>query len=531
MGRVTTVQRPQGDPGLPPSPPRVSDEEFGRLIAPRCQEALRLAGYLAGHEAARLRLTRPLLGEILHQTTELEELLDAYGARNNESWRLFRSTVAAAKLFADVGYVLLHIQHSIPAYRLLEIEGNFAAATKEAIAFTAGVLLEISRRFVRQADERNIPGPAGAARDADFAEHLPPGRLTHTCRPGKDADPGETVTYLATAFLDQAAESDLLHTPGRVSPEKYPECVPGSVSEEKLRRLQHQFHNLQSLYDTFVAETDAERQTADLPVLRGHVSVIFHLLETATLFAHFYERHVMGHVAQAPGDPGTMVGGDRLLHVMMTYSMVYASRYLIRARNLCQEMLRRFAKIGRIEVAGPKYRGFHVRPSTLVAKIVRHYGSEVKMALDGATFDAASPMDIFRANEKINRQKRNWLVSQLGGLSCLRQSDFASDLVQAVRRVVLDLAEQSKVFIYQRPLPIQPPDEDDADKTPMQYVLDEVKRLQATGVIDIDTEIRVAFIGDQRVLNDLRLLADNGYGEDNFGNNIPLPEELSYVRR
>ena len=41
----------------------------------------------------------------------------------------------------------------------------------------------------------------------------------------------------------------------------------------------------------------------------------------------------------------------------------------------------------------------------------------------------------------------------------------------------------------------------------------------------------VTFIGDKRVLNDLQLLAEHGYGEDNFGNNIPLPKELSYLRR
>jgi hypothetical protein len=33
------------------------------------------------------------------------------------------------------------------------------------------------------------------------------------------------------------------------------------------------------------------------------------------------------------------------------------------------------------------------------------------------------------------------------------------------------------------------------------------------------------------VLGDLQLLASNGYGEDAYGNNIALPDELSYLRR
>jgi hypothetical protein len=44
-------------------------------------------------------------------------------------------------------------------------------------------------------------------------------------------------------------------------------------------------------------------------------------------------------------------------------------------------------------------------------------------------------------------------------------------------------------------------------------------------------DITVAFAGDQRVLEDIRLLAENGYGEDDFGNNLPLPPKLSYLRK
>jgi hypothetical protein len=51
------------------------------------------------------------------------------------------------------------------------------------------------------------------------------------------------------------------------------------------------------------------------------------------------------------------------------------------------------------------------------------------------------------------------------------------------------------------------------------------------GKIDIEMDITVAFAGDQRVLEDIRLLAENGYGEDDFGNNLPLPPKLSYLRK
>ena len=56
-------------------------------------------------------------------------------------------------------------------------------------------------------------------------------------------------------------------------------------------------------------------------------------------------------------------------------------------------------------------------------------------------------------------------------------------------------------------------------------------RLLALGKIDVDSAINVTFEGDTRVLADIQLLAEAGYGEDKFGNNIPLPEKLKYLRR
>jgi hypothetical protein len=39
------------------------------------------------------------------------------------------------------------------------------------------------------------------------------------------------------------------------------------------------------------------------------------------------------------------------------------------------------------------------------------------------------------------------------------------------------------------------------------------------------------FVGDKRVLADIKLLADHNYGEDDFGNNLPLPGRLAYLRK
>jgi len=53
------------------------------------------------------------------------------------------------------------------------------------------------------------------------------------------------------------------------------------------------------------------------------------------------------------------------------------------------------------------------RPSTLISKLVLHYGSKVQMLLGDEVYDASFSLDLFRANEKINAQKRRWLANEI----------------------------------------------------------------------------------------------------------------------
>ncbi|MGB5065317.1 MAG: HPr family phosphocarrier protein, partial [Candidatus Competibacter sp.] len=192
-------------------------------------------------------------------------------------------------------------------------------------------------------------------------------------------------------------------------------------------------------------------------------------------------------------------------------------------------MLKRYAEVGRVTVPVPCYRGLHVRPATLIARIVRHYGSDVQMELDGQSYDASLPMDIFRANEKINAKKRRWLIQEIGYFPLPAGNLNNHQIQNAILDVVFRLAEQGKLFLYQQPLKLS--NEFDRAGILLENITAEIAHLLATGQIDIKTDLTIAFAGDKRVLSDLMLLARSGYGEDCFGNNIALPKELTYLRR
>jgi hypothetical protein len=178
----------------------------------------------------------------------------------------------------------------------------------------------------------------------------------------------------------------------------------------------------------------------------------------------------------------------------------------------------------------PPYRGFHVRPSTLIAKVALHYGSAIQMQLDEEVYDASSPLGLFRANEKINAQKRRWLAAEVVRLKLAQDQNNQSNIDSVVREVVLTLAGSSKLILYEQPLQL-PEEPTRKEGTLLEKVVDEMARLLAMGKIDVDTKMTAKFIGDKRVLADIKLLAESGYGEDKFGNNVALPEKLTYLRR
>jgi len=510
----------------------IGDEQFCDLIRARSRTLFELALGLTARGTGEVILTRLLSGRLLLESGQMEELLDEYGASQNRRWGRLRALVAALRNFARIGRVLAHVQHRLPAYHLLAVDADFHAATGQHLRLVSGVVIAVAAGLVEEARLLGIEISNIAPTPEDFAEQLPSGRLAHNRDDRITTDTSTTVTYLATEFLNLVAESDLLRISARVPPQDYAHCFPDPVSEERLRQLSFRFHNLQSLYDTHVSGTWVETLDPDLSILRGHASVIHHLLKIATDLAHYYERHLSPQTGDGLLRERPVVDADAIMATLFAYAMAFSSAFLDGGQNISQNILRRYAEPGKLEVPVPCYRGFHVRPSNLVARIVAHYGSEVHMDLDGKRFDAGSPLDLFRANETINARKRRWLAAEIACVPPERDGALLepSATAAAVLAIVHRLADEGKVILYRQPLELS----DEIDRRGgdvLENTVAEIARLQATGQLDIRTDLTVTFIGDKRVLADVDALARVGYGEDGFGNNVVLPKALSYLRR
>lgn len=515
---------------LSPADLIINKEKFRLLISSRTDELLSLSLYIKRHCKDKNCFTRPLLGDILSEATKIEELLDAYGVRNNKRWYPFRGLVATIKLFANVSYILLHLKHSVPTYNLLSIEDDFLKATDEALSSTCKILVSVVACLLEQAEKQKIYLPENIPAEKSFIEELPPGHLPVDRKSRKLSSAEETVVYLATAFLNLAEASSFLHIPHKDRIENYRDYIPDPISEEKLRNLEYKFHSLQSLYDTHISDSNVESLDENLPVLRGHVSVIFHLLETATALTHYCERHVQISESKKAQINSCLTDCTPLFKVLVDYSLCFSSLYIKKGRKLCQLMLKSYAKQGQIVVFVPRYRGFHVRPSTLIAKIVNHYGSEVWMKLGSETYNACFTLDLFRANETLNARKKRRLSEEVVRVIENGSYNEAGNLVESVRTVIKILMESNKVIVYELKFPLEQV-RLLKDETPYQSIMRVFTQLFVMGKIDMKIDEQVSFSGDLRVLADIKLLAEYGYGEDDSGNNLNLPEVLSYLRK
>ena len=507
----------------------VDAAKFNDLMSLRAARLLAFCQYLRRQDSP-VGMNRLLVSFISGEVSLLEELLDAYGARNNKDWHFFRTLIGGTKAFSAVAFELLHLLHTYKRYPNLPDKTVFAQSTTEALEAVTQILSCQLDLLLDQAINLGISLPHTSQFHAPFyGEDLPEGTLPRNRQSSHIVTATQRIVHLATVFLNLAARGNFLDKAARA--EKIEGLIPEALNEEVLMQLEYNFHSLQSLYDTYVFDSTTEVSDPDLKTMRGHISIIYHLLEVSTQTVHFYERHMVAYntgLLSSGVCPGTQ---HQHIVRLIKYAVGTTGKYLVSGRGLCRTMLRRYAEIASVEVPIPSYRGFHVRPSTLVAKIVQHYGSEVTMTMDEDSYDAGSPLDLFRANEHITALKRRRVGEALAKIPGFDEKPVPeSDFSALLRKTVFELAGQSIIFIYQRPLQL---DEVSADtsRTLHEIMFKEIIKLLGAGKIDIEMKKLATFTGDKRVLNDLTVLATNGYCEDSFGNNIPIPSELGYLKR
>ena len=493
--------------------------DFETMLQTHCIRLYRLCMFAKDIENREIVLNRRFLGKFHLEATWMEETLDSAGARHNRSWFPAREGVSAIKLFSSVTYDLIHVVRSFSAYNLMSSHGDFELEASEVLDELYNSLVVASLYLTKKARTFCIHDSVDFLDSTDFIDTKEIFRLPKNRKLRHIDNPGKTLIYLATQFLSLKSEMQLFRKISVLKKKDYRSYIPGSVSEEKLRLVLVRFHNLQSLYDTYLSESDIEGVDSRLKILRGHISFIFHMLKSATEFSHYYERHIVPRHDSLFFKLLQPIEHDRFLEITIDFFIGYFVLYFNSAVLLCKDVIDSYAEIDEVVVEIPEYRGFHVRPSTLVSKIVNYYGGKVRFYLGDNEYDPSTPLELFRVNEEINALKRRHL------LDFIHKDNEESLNPDAIFN---SLVSNGNIIVYKRDWEeIQKRD----DESPRDYLKRGIELLLASGKIDIRLSQTIRVVGDKRALDDIKLLADSGYGEDKLGNNIALPKALDYLKK
>jgi hypothetical protein len=470
------------------------------------------------------------LGRSNSHASRLEEVLDHYNAKNNREWAPFRENIAAIKSFTSMFYITLHLKSTSPQYNLRYGIETFLKDTDDTLEIFYDVLICSFRELVKISKKKGLKICTDIDKKDPFTVTFPEGRLESDVKKKKITSPEKVIVNLATSYLNLASESVLLDDDELFHKKNHSELVPDILDENKLRDMENRFHNLQSLYDTYISNTDIEDHDEDLKLIRGHASIVYHLLEAATCLIHYYERHMMIFSESTSKTFKPPISQKKILGLLINYFLNYAGQFLNGGVKLCKAVIKKYAEEGSVVVGVPGYRGFHVRPSTLVSKIVQHYGSDVYLVMGDEKYNASHPMDLFRVNEKINAEKRRNLAKNIYSLKAINDPECNNNFNRGLKEVFHELLEENKIVNYSTEFSL-PDIQSISEETLGEFANRAIAFLLAQGKIDLRTDLKVSFEGDKRVLADLELLARSGYGEDSYGNNTVLPKELSYIRR
>ena len=510
----------------------LDNEEFRNLINVFASPLIHYAEYGISEKNKKNIFNTLFLGKSFSVSSRLEEVLDYYNAKCSIKWKPFRENVAAVKLFTNAAYITLHLRSSSPQYRLLNGIETFLKDTDNVLDIFKTAIQTSFSSFKEICIKENLEELENSVIIKSFSVDLPKGKLESDIEKRHVGSPETVIVNMATTYLILASESELLDKMGdkEAGKSNYKELVPSVINENIIRNLETKYHNLQSLYDTYISGTDTEDLDNDLKLIRGHASIVYHLLEASTHLIHYYERHMMGEAGVNPDLEKAPIYTDAILGILVDYYLNYANQFLKSGVNLCRDVIKKYAEEGIITVKVPAYRGFHVRPSTLVSKIVQHYGSEVNLVIDNEEYNASHPMELFCVNEKINADKRRNLADDICKLKSVRNTEYIDNFEKGLKEIFYELLKEKKIINYSQEFSF-PDFKPVVEETLGEFANRAIALLLAQGKIDLKTDLTVTFKGDKRVLADIQLLAEYGYGEDNYGNNIELPRELSYLRR
>ncbi len=402
------------------------------------QEYLKCCAYIDQYGSSDYMFTKRLYSKLISASHLLEDFLDYHGAKNNSQWFFYRELTASIRHLSLGGYAQQHIVSRIAFYGLGDVS-EFVAEGHKTLAFIRSSLLSLAPSILTEARHLNIPLPDVLHGQYDFASYLTGERLQSDIDAEDKDRQKDHIVKITSEFFKIAQEIDKLVFYEPLTNEEILELVPSKINEVMIRSYEFRVHNLQSYFDTYVVQSGYHEIAGKLKVLRGYFSVVYHLFQVMGRLLHYYERHLhevsfkKAYMTVREKLAG-MVDPAQLLDRTINYAFYYVCYFLSEGQSIAVEIMNENLEKGSVTLPIPRNRGFHQRPSLMVAKLVAHFGGKVEMRLGEKRFDASSVLDLQWAGGEINKEGITKVVFEgdmraLNDLEILASVNYGEDIM------------------------------------------------------------------------------------------------------
>ncbi|MCM8778140.1 MAG: hypothetical protein NC905_07805 [Candidatus Omnitrophica bacterium] len=228
---------------------------------------------------------RELIFSIMREVEEIETFLDDYGASHNKKFFYFRELIGSIRWINITIFQGLHILARVKSYNLdisEQEKTKFIKELKETITLYLAALKNLARALQEEALKIGLKKTREKYSKKKMLIEIQKKILPPDIEENVVKEKEERAISILVKFLENAEMFNAFVCGIKTEEE---------ITEEVMEKYRSIFNQIESLYDTFLKNTEIENKYPDLKKIRSYVALSLHILEMGKALTHFYERH------------------------------------------------------------------------------------------------------------------------------------------------------------------------------------------------------------------------------------------------
>ena len=342
---------------------------------------------------------REIVFSIMREVDAIETFLDDYGASHNKKFFYFRELIGSIRWINIAIFQGLHILARMKSYNLdidEQVKDRFINDLKKIITLYLTTLKNLA--VILQEEALKIGLKKQKTREKYGKKKslieiqkkiLPPDIEEDT---GKEKE--EQAISIMIKFLESAERFNTFVCSMKSEEE---------ITEEIMEKYRSIFHQIESLYDTFLKNTDIEYKYQELKNIRSYVALSLHLLEMGKALAHFYERHSDKVRRYSTSTRiSNLVSNLTIKETLREFILNYSIYFLLAGKSTS---VRIFKKMGmdadefiystkKLILYSYRIEDFHIRPIMPITQIANKYKIDSFLYFNRNKYNLKSPIEM-----------------------------------------------------------------------------------------------------------------------------------------